>query len=145
MDFLLAYVRPTISDIVLRALADIDRTVHVYGAAHSELRRRLERDGRFRFRPLSAEFVQDLARCDRLIGSAGHQLICEARYFQKPVLAIPEPGQYEQYINAWFVQHYGLGIQCNAWRLTGDTVRIHRSGTYDVPPHGERSPGGWWK
>jgi uncharacterized protein (TIGR00661 family) len=121
--FLLAYVRPSISDIVLRALADVDCQVRVYGAPHSEVRRGLERDERFHFRQLSPDFVHDLANCDRVIGSAGHQLICEARFFQKPLLTIPEPGQYEQYINAWYVQQNGLGMQCGATRLTGDVVR----------------------
>ena len=120
--FLLAYVRPSISDTVLQALDGVDREARVYGAADTEIRRHYERRGRFQFRPLSPDFVQDLARCDRLVASAGHQLICEARFFQKPMLAIPEPGQYEQHINAWYVQHNGLGMQCRAERLTRDTV-----------------------
>ena len=94
----------------------------VYGAADTEIRRHYERRGRFHFRPLSPDFVHDLARCDRLVASAGHQLICEARFFQKPMLAIPESGQYEQHINAWYVQHNGLGMQCRAEKLTRETM-----------------------
>ena len=90
----------------------------VYGAADTPIRRRFEQRGQFRFRQLSPEFVHDLAHCDRLVASAGHQLICEAHFFQKPLLAVPEPGQYEQHINAWYVQRNGLGMQCRADRLT---------------------------
>ena len=98
------------------------RRSRVYGAADTPTRRHYKRTGRYSFRPLSPDFVHDLARCDRLVASAGHQLICEARYFQKPLLAIPEPGQYEQHINAWYVQRHGLGMQCPANRLTPDVV-----------------------
>jgi uncharacterized protein (TIGR00661 family) len=120
--FLLAYVRPSNSDTVLKALDGVAQEVRVYRAADTPTRRHYERTGRYSFRPLSPDFVHDLARCDRLVASAGHQLICEARYFQKPLLAIPEPGQYEQHINAWYVQRHGLGMQCGAHRLTPDVV-----------------------
>jgi uncharacterized protein (TIGR00661 family) len=123
LGFLLVYVRSSVREQVLHALADIDREVRVYGAAESPQRERLERTGRFRFCALSPEFVQDLAHCDRLLGTAGNQLICEARYFRKPMLAIPEPGQYEQHINAWYVQRFGLGRQCHAGQLTAGTIR----------------------
>jgi uncharacterized protein (TIGR00661 family) len=105
----------------------VEREVRVYGAADTAIRRHYERRGRFHFRRLSPDFVQDLARCDRLVASAGHQLICEARFFQKPLLAIPEPGQYEQHINAWYVQRHGLGMQCRANHLTRETVRAFDS------------------
>lgn len=121
--FLLAYLRPSISDVVLQALSGVDCKVRVYGAPDTDVRRRCAHDTRFLFRPLSPDFVQDLARCDRLIASAGHQVICEAQFFRKPLLAIPEPGQYEQHINAWYVQRNGLGQQCRADRLTCETVR----------------------
>jgi uncharacterized protein (TIGR00661 family) len=135
--FLLAYVRPSISDAVLLALAGVDREARVYGAADTDVRRHFERRGRFQFRPLSPDFVHDLAHCDRLVATAGHQLICEARYFHKPMLAIPEPGQYEQYINAWYAQRNGLGMQCRAERLTCDTVRAFISHERSTCPHTE--------
>jgi uncharacterized protein (TIGR00661 family) len=121
--FLLVYVRPSVREQVLRALADVDRDVRVYGASESPQRASLERTGRFRFCALSTEFIQDLADCDRLVATAGNQLICEARFFRKPMLAIPEPGQYEQHINAWYVQRFGLGRQCYAGQLTAETIR----------------------
>lgn len=121
--FLLVYVRPSVREQVLRALADVDREVRVYGALESPQRESLERTGRFRFCALSPTFIRDLADCDRLVATAGNQLICEARFFCKPMLAIPEPGQYEQHINAWYVQRFGLGRQCYAGRLTAETIR----------------------
>lgn len=119
--YILAYVRPSICPSVLRALASVDYPVRVYGAS-TDAQHRYLADSRFRFCPLSPDFVNDLAQCDRLIASAGHQLICEAQYFRKPLLAIPEPGQYEQHINAWYVEQTGLGQQCRADQLTPERV-----------------------
>ncbi len=133
--FLLAYVRPSVSDRVLEVLNGLDCDVRIYGAADTPLRRRLQEQRRLDFRPLSPTFVQDLARCNRLVATAGHQLICEARFFRKPILAVPEPGQFEQHINAWYVQRNGLGVQCPASRLTSATVRdfLQRERTTDTP------------
>jgi uncharacterized protein (TIGR00661 family) len=119
---LLAYVRSSVSDVVLRALEGANCEVRIYGVTDCATRRYYEKRG-MRFFPISPAFVQDLASCDRLVGTAGNQLICEARYFQKPMLAIPEPGQYEQYINAWYLQHNGLGMQCHAEHLSPETIR----------------------
>jgi uncharacterized protein (TIGR00661 family) len=119
--FILAYVRPSICRAVLDSLAGVDRAVRVYGAGDNQAQR-YAADSRFHFHPLSPDFVADLARCDRLVASAGHQLICEAQFFRKPLLAIPEPGQYEQHINAWYAEQTGLGQQCRADRLTSDRV-----------------------
>lgn len=121
--YILAYVRPSICQFVLQALAGVDCLVRVYGASVGEQQHYVA-DSRFQFRPLSPDFVEDLAHCDRLVASAGHQLICEAQYFRKPLLAIPEPGQYEQHINAWYVERTGLGQQCRADQLSLDRVNV---------------------
>ncbi len=119
--FLLAYLRPSVADAVLQTLVDCPRDVRVYGVADTPKRDYYQRRG-IRLLPLSPSFVRDLASCDRLIGTAGNQLICEARYFRKPLLAIPEPRQYEQHINAWYVEHHQLGMQCPVERLSRETV-----------------------
>ena len=48
----------------------------------------------------------------------GNQILSEARFYQKPVFTIPEPGQYEQHVNALFVERMGMGVACQVDNLT---------------------------
>lgn len=52
-------------------------------------------------------FLEKLASCRAFVGSAGFESICEARYFGKPVLAVPTEGQFEQTLNAWDAERVG--------------------------------------
>ena len=117
--FILTYLRKSVSEQILSSLAGCGREVRVYGASPEQ---RIAYRGQFRFFDLSPHFVDDLASCDRVISTAGNQLISECRYFQKPILAIPEPGQYEQGVNAHFVEEIGLGKSCEVDNLTADVV-----------------------
>jgi UDP-N-acetylglucosamine:LPS N-acetylglucosamine transferase len=65
-------------------------------------------------------FVQDLATCECLITTAGNQLIGEAFSLGKPVLAIPEPGNFEQQLNAWLVTDSQGG-----WSTTFEQLSPH--------------------
>jgi len=56
-------------------------------------------------------FLQDLAGCGGIAASAGFSLISECLYFRKKMLLVPVEGQYEQIINAQYVEKLGLGIQ----------------------------------
>src|SRR5690606_32445238 len=47
--------------------------------------------------------------CEALFSTAGNQLVGEALYFGKPVFAIPEPRNWEQYINAHYLAESGAG------------------------------------
>ncbi|MBD3672789.1 MAG: hypothetical protein HUJ26_04620 [Planctomycetaceae bacterium] len=117
--FILTYLRHSVAEQILSALAGCGREVRVYGASPEQ---RLMYRGQFRFFDLSPDFVHDLASCDRVIAPAGNQLISECRYFQKPILAIPEPGQYEQAINAHFAEEIGLGTSCEVSELTTEIL-----------------------
>lgn len=66
-------------------------------------------------------FLEDLASCAGVIGTAGHSLICECLHFDKPMLLLPLHGQYEQIINAHYVQKLGFGR--SARRLDSATIR----------------------
>lgn len=56
-----------------------------------------------------SEFIQDLAHCRAVIGTAGFTLITEALHLGKPYLALPITGQFEQLLNAYYVQQLGYG------------------------------------
>ncbi len=63
------------------------------------------------FRTFSEQgFVDDLASCRGVIASAGFTLISEALQLGKPYLATPVEGQFEQLMNARYVQHLGYGL-----------------------------------
>ncbi|MCX5873392.1 MAG: glycosyltransferase [Deltaproteobacteria bacterium] len=62
------------------------------------------------FKPNSSEgFIEDLASSRYAITNGGHNVICEAIYFGKPVLSFPIANAYEQYLNAYYVSHLGYG------------------------------------
>jgi uncharacterized protein (TIGR00661 family) len=63
------------------------------------------------FKERSTEgFLTDLAGARGVIASAGFSLISECMYLKKKMLLLPLAGQYEQIINAHYVQKLGLGI-----------------------------------
>lgn len=58
-------------------------------------------------------FLQDLAACQSVIATAGFTLISEAMYLQKPYLAFPMHGQFEQKLNALCLERLGVGMEGN--------------------------------
>lgn len=63
------------------------------------------------FKKRSTEgFLSDLAGARGVIASAGFSLISECMYLKKKMLLLPLAGQYEQIINAHYIQKLGLGI-----------------------------------
>jgi len=63
------------------------------------------------FKKRSTEgFLTDLAGCRGVIASAGFSLISECMHLKKPMCVLPVAGQYEQIINAHYIEKLGLGI-----------------------------------
>lgn len=103
-DLVLAYLRRDPAPNVLDALESCGHPVRVYGAGAREPRGALE------FLPVDRQgFVRDLARCRFLVATAGNQVVGEALHLGKPVLAMPEPGNWEQEINGFWVERMGVG------------------------------------
>jgi len=101
---LLVYFRRDVPANVFRALRDTGRPVKVYGLGERQ------REGNLEFRAICEnEFVEDLANCHAVVSTAGNQLIGEAQYLLKPVLALPEKKNFEQRINAHFLAQSGCG------------------------------------
>jgi uncharacterized protein (TIGR00661 family) len=62
------------------------------------------------FKETSMEgFARDLAASRGVIASAGFSLISECLHLKKKMLLLPLPGQYEQLLNARYVEKLGLG------------------------------------
>jgi uncharacterized protein (TIGR00661 family) len=68
-------------------------------------------DGKLRFLPFSeAGFIDDLATCRGVIAGGGFTLMGEAVYLHKPMLSIPLAGQFEQMLNARYLEREGYGM-----------------------------------
>lgn len=101
---LAVYLRKFSGGHVIQALRELDVPCRVYGLGC------LPAEGPLVYKDVSEEdFVEDLATCEALVCTAGNQLVGEALYLGKPVFAIPEPSNHEQYINAWFLAREGTG------------------------------------
>jgi uncharacterized protein (TIGR00661 family) len=59
--------------------------------------------------PSRQGFLRDLAGCKAVMATAGYTLITEALHLHKPYLALPMRGQFEQEINAFFLEQLGYG------------------------------------
>ncbi len=63
------------------------------------------------FKKRSTEgFLADLSNARGVIASAGFSLISECLYLRKKMLMLPLANQYEQIINAQYIQKLGLGV-----------------------------------
>jgi uncharacterized protein (TIGR00661 family) len=68
-------------------------------------------EGNLEFRPRSNEgFVEDLRTARGVVAGGGFSLLSEAVYLGKPVLAVPLQGQFEQLMNARYLQREGFGM-----------------------------------
>jgi uncharacterized protein (TIGR00661 family) len=89
-------------------LKQLDIPFHVYG-----FRRDIKEDvvdGNIRFRPFDeALFIRDLASSRAVIANGGFTLLSEAVYLHKPVLSIPVRSQFEQVLNAFYLERLGYG------------------------------------
>jgi uncharacterized protein (TIGR00661 family) len=54
-------------------------------------------------------FVRDLASCRCVLAGGGYSLMGEAVYLGKPFLSVPLKGQFEQTLNALYLQKLGYG------------------------------------
>ena len=67
-------------------------------------------EGNLRYRPFSeAGFIDDLASARAVIAGGGFTLMGEAVYLHKPMLAVPIRHQFEQVLNARYLEQEGYG------------------------------------
>lgn len=58
-------------------------------------------------------FIEDLASAKGVISNGGFSLLSEAVYLEKPVCSVPVKGQFEQYVNAAYIEKCGYGRHFN--------------------------------
>jgi uncharacterized protein (TIGR00661 family) len=68
--------------------------------------------GNVTWRPFSEDnFIRDLAGASAVIGGAGFTLMTESIFLGKPMLATPFGGQFEQILNANYLERTGYGAR----------------------------------
>lgn len=107
-DHLLVYTTGEGNTSLADALRKCGLECRIYG-----MRRDLKSEvveGNLRFQPFSEDkFIDDLASCRGVIAGGGFTLMGEAVYLHKPMLAIPLARQFEQVLNARYLELEGYG------------------------------------
>jgi uncharacterized protein (TIGR00661 family) len=86
-------------------LKKVKRPVIVYG-----FRKEYAVEGNLTFKPFDDKAIlEDLAGCAYAVANGGHNLVCEALYYGKPLICFPIKMLFEQYINAWHIRSLGYG------------------------------------
>ncbi len=126
-EHVVAYLRRSVPMNVFEALTECGCEAHIYGLGARPAHKSLQF-----FEVDAYRFVEDLASSRALISTAGNQLVGEALYLGKPVLAMPERGNYEQHINAHFLKESGGGMACAMEKFSGTVARRFLR-TFDEP------------
>jgi uncharacterized protein (TIGR00661 family) len=97
------------SDALIEALRECGVPCRVYGMRDGpEVG---TTDGAIEYRARSVDgFLEDLERARGVITGGGFSLLSEAVYLGKPVLSVPLRGQFEQLMNARYLQREGFGL-----------------------------------
>jgi len=56
------------------------------------------------------DFINDLANARGVIANGGLSLMNEAVSLQRPFFSVPVENQYEQMLNAWYLEEFGYGV-----------------------------------
>jgi len=107
-EHLLVYQTAVGNDSLEEVLAGTGIECRIYGMRQGLTKEVV--DGNLRHQPFSeTKFIEDLASSRAVIAGSGFTLMGEAVYLHKPMLAIPLRGQFEQVMNARYLQYEGYG------------------------------------
>ncbi|BAW31653.1 MAG TPA: glycosyltransferase family protein [Methanothermobacter sp.] len=103
-DHILVYQTSKSNIKLLKTLKKINRKFIIYGFNKNKI------DGNLYFRRFNeSEFFNDLKSAAAVITNGGFTLISEALYLKKPIYSVPVKGQFEQIINAVYLEKLGYG------------------------------------
>lgn len=106
-DFIIVYQTSKKYNRLLKILNSVDENF-VIPDSH-----RAGKVGNVTFQGFSSKnFLNKLSECKAVITNGGFSLISEALYLKKPILSEPVQGQFEQYINSYYIQKLGYGKMC---------------------------------
>ncbi|MFZ0442635.1 MAG: MJ1255/VC2487 family glycosyltransferase [Methanobacterium sp.] len=100
----LVYQTSTSNSKLIETLKEIDEKFIVYGFDIEKI------DKNLIYRKFNEDqFYNDLGACKAVLANGGFTLISESIYLKKPVLSIPVRGQFEQILNAIYLERLGYG------------------------------------
>lgn len=110
-DHILCYQTSASSRVLADALRGQSRPVVAYGFGNpTEVR-----EGSVTFRVFDERrILDDLASCAYAVLNGGHNLLSEAFHLRKPVLCLPVPMLFEQWLNADYVRRLGFGAHASS-------------------------------
>ena len=128
-DYIVVYVRSEESAKILSILTQLPQTFHVFGTK-APSKGNVKTHGEF-----SNDFLTYLANAKAVICTAGLSLISEALYLQKPIFAIPERQDFEQYFNAFQLQlnNYGKFGYLHKLKVADISAFLENLGTFQKP------------
>lgn len=107
-EHLLVYQTATANTELIEGLKKSGLPCRIYG-----VRRDLTSDvveGNLMYRPFSeGGFIDDLRTCRGVIAGGGYTLMSESVYLRKPMLSVPIGGQFEQVLNALYLEKLNYG------------------------------------
>ena len=107
-DHLLVYTSGEGNQTIADTLTRTGLSCHIYGMRRDLTHEVVE--GNLRYQPFSeAGFIDDLASCRAVIGGGGFTLMGEAVFLGKPMLSVPMGRQFEQVLNARYLELAGYG------------------------------------
>jgi uncharacterized protein (TIGR00661 family) len=105
-DHVVCYQTSSTSRAVVEMLRGCGREVRIYGFRPE----RETRDGNLVFRSYDdRRILEDLSTCAYAVANGGHNLLCEALHYGKPVLCFPVPMLFEQFLNSAQIRALGFG------------------------------------
>lgn len=121
-DHLLVYQTAEGNTGLARTLAGTGMECRIYGMRRGIQEEQVE--GNLRYRPFDeAGFIADLASARAVICGGGFTVLGEAVYLRKPTLSVPVRGQFEQVLNARWLERLGYGRYAESLQ---DPAVIHR-------------------
>jgi uncharacterized protein (TIGR00661 family) len=121
-DHLLVYQTAEGNDALGDTLGKTGLECRIYGMRRTIKEEQVE--GNLRYRPFSEQgFIDDLASARGVIAGGGFTLMGEAVYLRKPMLAVPLSGQFEQVLNARYLEREGFGRAADS---LDDPAVVHR-------------------
>ena len=74
-------------------------------------------DGNISYFPRSdTRFIEEVGGASWVLTNGGYTLMSEALYLGKPVFSLPVDWQFEQWLNACYLQDLGYGMMCDDFR-----------------------------
>lgn len=109
---------------LLDALENAGVICNVYGFDHTHYA------GKFKYVKVKSGdrdvFFRDFARAKAVITGGGFTLMSEAVFLGKPVLSLPLDGQFEQILNALYLEHLGYGMHCAGKSVVRDPAGFRK-------------------